>query len=54
MGILFNAMEPAGNSINAIDLTLKFYASDGTFLGAMDGQQAEFRCQQSGERRGRD
>jgi len=39
IGILFNATEPAGNAINVTDLTLKFYTSGGTFLGAIDGQQ---------------
>ena len=38
IGILFNATEDGGNSINVIDLTLKFYTSTGTFLGAIDGQ----------------
>jgi PEP-CTERM motif-containing protein len=37
IGILFNATEPAGNSVNVTDLTLKFYSSTGTFLGAIDG-----------------
>lgn len=39
IGILFNATEPQGDSVNVIDLTLKFYTSTGTFLGAIDGQQ---------------
>lgn len=39
IGILFNATEPSGDSVNVIDLTLKFYTSTGTFLGAIDGQQ---------------
>lgn len=39
IGILFNATEPSGDSINVIDLTLKFYSSTGTFLGAIDGSQ---------------
>ena len=39
IGILFNATEPSGDSVNVIDLTLKFYTSTGTFLGAVDGQQ---------------
>lgn len=38
IGILFNATEDGGNSINVIDLTLKFYTSAGSFLGAIDGQ----------------
>ncbi|MES2831831.1 MAG: PEP-CTERM sorting domain-containing protein [Pseudomonadota bacterium] len=42
IGILFNATEPGGDSINVVDLTLKFYTSAGTFLGAIDGQQ-DFR-----------
>ncbi len=37
IGILFNATEPSGDSVNVIDLTLKFYTSTGTFLGAIDG-----------------
>lgn len=39
IGILFNATEPGGNSVNVLDVTLKFYTSDGSFLGAIDGQQ---------------
>src|SRR4051812_6912570 len=39
IAILFNATEPGGNSANVLDLTLKFYTSSGTFLGAIDGQQ---------------
>jgi hypothetical protein len=39
IGILFNATEPGGDSANVIDLTLKFYSSNGTLLGAIDGQQ---------------
>ena len=39
IGVLFNATEPAGDSINVQDVTLKFYTSAGTFLGAIDGQQ---------------
>lgn len=39
IGVLFNADEPSGNSVNVLDLTLKFYTSGGTFLGAIDGQQ---------------
>lgn len=38
IGVLFNATEPSGNSINVTDLTLKFYSSTGTFLGAIDGE----------------
>ena len=39
IGILFNATEPGGDSANVTDLTLKFYSSTGTLLGAIDGQQ---------------
>ena len=39
IGVLFNATEPAGDSVNVLDVTLKFYSSAGTFLGAIDGQQ---------------
>lgn len=38
IGVLFNATEPSGNSINVQDVTLKFYTAAGTFLGAIDGQ----------------
>jgi hypothetical protein len=38
LGILFNATEPGGDSINIVDLTLKFYLN-GSLLGAIDGQQ---------------
>ena len=38
IGVLFNATEPAGDSINVLDVTLKFYSSTGTLLGAIDGQ----------------
>ena len=37
IGILFNATEPSGDSVNVTDVTLKFYASGGTLLGAIDG-----------------
>ena len=37
IGILFNGTEPKGNEVNVTDLTLKFYTSGGTFLGAIDG-----------------
>lgn len=40
IGIVFNATEPAGNGVNVIDLTLKFYTAAGVFLGAIDGQQS--------------
>jgi hypothetical protein len=39
IGVLFNATEPGGDSVNVTDLTLKFYTAGGTFLGAIDGQQ---------------
>jgi hypothetical protein len=39
IGVLFNATEPGGNSVNVTDLTLKFYTANGTLLGAIDGQQ---------------
>jgi len=39
IGVLFNATEPGGNSVNVTDVTLKFYTSGGTFLGAIDGAQ---------------
>lgn len=40
IGVLFNATEPAGNSINVADITLSFYnATSGALLGAIDGQQ---------------
>lgn len=39
IGIVFNGTEPAGNMVNVTDLTLKFYTSTGTLLGAIDGQQ---------------
>ena len=39
IGILFNATEPSGDSANVTDITLKFFKANGTFLGAIDGQQ---------------
>lgn len=39
IGVLFNATEPGGDSINVTDLTLKFYGATGNLLGAIDGQQ---------------
>ena len=39
IAVLFNATEPQGDSVNVIDLTLKFYTANGSFLGAIDGQQ---------------
>ena len=38
IAVLFNAVEPSGNSINLADVTLKFFSSTGTLLGAIDGQ----------------
>ena len=38
IGVLFNATEPSGDSVNVLDVTLKFYTSGGSFLGAIDGQ----------------
>jgi hypothetical protein len=38
IGLLFNATEPGGDSINIQDITLKFYNGT-TLLGAIDGQQ---------------
>jgi hypothetical protein len=40
IAVLFNATEPGGDSIDVLDLTLKFYTSTGLFLGAIDGQQS--------------
>jgi len=40
IGILFNATEPSGDSVNITDVTLKFLSSTGTLLGAIDGQQS--------------
>jgi hypothetical protein len=39
IGVLFNATEPGGDAVNVVDVTLKFYSSTGTFLGAIDGSQ---------------
>jgi hypothetical protein len=42
IGVLFNPDEPQnanGESVNVLDVTLKFYTSNGTLLGAIDGQQ---------------
>lgn len=39
IGILFNATEPAGGTLNITDLTLKFYSATGTLLGSIDGAQ---------------
>jgi len=38
IGLLFNAIEPAGNAITVNDITLKFYDANGLFLAAIDGQ----------------
>lgn len=38
IGILFNATETNGDSVNVTDLTLKFFGTNGTLLGAIDGQ----------------
>lgn len=37
IAVLFNATEPNGDNVNVTDLTLKFYSSAGSFLGAIDG-----------------
>ena len=39
IGLLFNATDPGGNGVSVLDITLKFYNSAGTLLGAIDGQQ---------------
>ena len=39
IAVLFNATEPSGDSVNVLDVTLKFYSSTGTLLGAIDGSQ---------------
>jgi len=39
IAVLFNATEPAGDSVSVLDVTLKFYTPTGTLLGAIDGQQ---------------
>jgi len=39
IGVLFNATGPMANSVSVLDVTLKFLGSDGSFLGAIDGQQ---------------
>jgi hypothetical protein len=39
IGVLFNATEPGGDSVNVTDLTLKFYTANGALLGAIDGSQ---------------
>jgi hypothetical protein len=40
IAVLFNGTESAGNALDVTDLTLKFYTSSGTLLGAIDGQQS--------------
>jgi hypothetical protein len=40
IGILFNATEPGGDSINLIDITLGIYSSTGTLLASIDGEQS--------------
>jgi hypothetical protein len=41
IGILFNATDPAGDSVNLLDLTLKFYnATTGALITAIDGSYA--------------
>jgi hypothetical protein len=40
IGILFNAAEPGGDSINLIDITLGIYNSTGTLLASIDGEQS--------------
>lgn len=47
IAVLFNATEPAGNSVSVTDLTLKFYSSAGSLLGAIDGN-AEFATSNPG------
>ena len=39
IAVLFNATEPSGDRITVTDLTLKFFASNRTFLGVIDGQR---------------
>jgi len=39
IGILFNATEPGGDSINVLDITLSFFRPNGTFITSIDGQQ---------------
>lgn len=39
IGLLFNAIEPSGNAVNILDVTLKFFNGT-TLLGAIDGQQS--------------
>ena len=40
IGLMFNATEPSGDSVNVADITLKFYNAAGVFITAIDGQQA--------------
>ena len=37
IGILFNATEPSGNSINVTDITLNFFSGTGILLTSIDG-----------------
>ena len=37
--IIFDATQQGGGSVTITDLTLKFYAADGSFVGAIDGSQ---------------
>lgn len=39
IGILFNATEPGGDSIDVTDLTLNFFTSTGVLITSIDGQQ---------------
>lgn len=38
VALLFNAIEPGGDAVNVLDVTLKFYGPNG-FITALDGQQ---------------
>jgi hypothetical protein len=40
IGILFNATEPGGDSINLIDITLGIYSNTGMLLASIDGAQS--------------
>ena len=40
IGILFNATEPGGDSIDVIDITLGIYSGAGIRLASIDGQQS--------------
>lgn len=39
IGILFNATEPGGDSINVTDITLNFFSSTGQLITSIDGSQ---------------